>query len=371
MTRPRVVLVRGHQANPWDLRPWEELSERFDVTALVTASNLFDTKPLRLSKARVRALSDLAPPGRLRRFAARAPVNRYLGLREHVVDADIVHAAEIYPWWSLQAAAQKRRGGYRLVLTVWETIPFIESYRNVLSRPYRRRILERADLFLAATERARDALQLEGVAAEKIEVSPPGVDLERFAPGQAQAREHLILSVGRLVWEKGHQDILRALAVLRGDAIATRALIVGVGPEERRLRDHAHELGLADVVEFRRHVAHDDMPAVYAGASCLVLASLPTPSWEEQFGMVLVEAMAAGLPIVASTCGAIPEVAGPSAAYFAPGDWRGLARVLADRPLASPAGTRADHPAERVEQFSSSAAAARLARAYDRVLARR
>jgi glycosyltransferase involved in cell wall biosynthesis len=370
VTRPRVVLVRGHQVNPWELRPWEELADRYDVVCLVTSSNVFDADPLRLSKVRVRALSDLVPPGRLRRFAARTPLNRYLGLAEHLAGADIVHAAEIFPWWSLQTGAHKHRGGYRLVLTVWETIPFIESYRNVFSRSYRRRILDQADLFLATTQRARDALLLEGVPAEKIEVSPPGVDLERFGSSArpAEPSEHVILSVARLVWEKGHQDLLRALALLRRRGVALRAVIVGTGPEERRLRDHALELGVADIVEFRRHVPHEELPDLYATASCLVLASLPSPSWEEQFGMVLAEAMAAGLPIVASSSGAIPEVLGEQARYFAPGDWLGLASELTLGPLARPPGTRAKYPRERLERYSTSAAAERLADAYERVL---
>jgi hypothetical protein len=119
VTRPRVVLLRGHQVNPWDLRPWEELADRFEVVCLVPGSNVYDTEPLRLQKSQIRALSDLVPRGRLRRVVARSPVNRYLGLRDHLADADIVHAAEIFPWWSLQAATEKPRRGFRLVLTVW------------------------------------------------------------------------------------------------------------------------------------------------------------------------------------------------------------------------------------------------------------
>jgi glycosyltransferase involved in cell wall biosynthesis len=370
VTRPRIVLLRGHQVNPWDLRPWEELADRFEVVCLVPASNLYATESLELHQVPVRALSDLVPSGRLRSFAARMPVNRYVGLGQHLADADIVHAAEIFPWWSLQAAAGKKRRRYCLVLTVWETIPFIESYRNVSARLYRRRILASADLFLAATERARDALVLEGAPAEKIAVAPPGIHVERFAGGVApEPAEHVILSAGRLVWEKGHQDVLRALVLLRAAGTSARLLIVGTGPEERRLRAHAEELGVAEAVEFRRNVPYDEMPSVYAGASCLVLASLPTRSWEEQFGMVLVEAMASGLAIVASSSGAIPEVAGPSAQYFAPGDWHALAGLLAEGPLSRHPGARVEHPPERIERFSTRAAAERLASAYEGLLA--
>jgi glycosyltransferase involved in cell wall biosynthesis len=78
--------------------------------------------------------------------------------------------------------------------------------------------------------------------------------------------------------------------------------------------------------------------------------------------MVLAEAMAAGLRIVASDSGAIREVAGESAEYFAPGDWVGLARVLAD--VVSRPPTRVEHP----QRYSASGAAERLAAAYDRVI---
>jgi glycosyltransferase involved in cell wall biosynthesis len=111
------------------------------------------------------------------------------------------------------------------------------------------------------------------------------------------------------------------------------------------------------------------MPAVFAGASCVVLASLPIPTWEEQFGLVLPEALAAGVPIVASSSGAIPEVLrGSGASLFPPGDWLELARLLDAGPLARPPGTRADYPGEVVQRYSTRAAAERLAAAYERVL---
>jgi glycosyltransferase involved in cell wall biosynthesis len=76
------------------------------------------------------------------------------------------------------------------------------------------------------------------------------------------------------------------------------------------------------------------------------------------------------LPILASRSGAIPEVAGDSAAYFLPGDWMELARLLADGPLSTPPATRVEHPADRVRRYSTEAMAERLASAYDRVTAR-
>ena len=369
----RVVVLRGANLNPWELRSWQRLPDRFDVVFPVIAGNRFELALGGLEQVPVRALSDFMPPGGLRDLAGRAPMNRYLRIDKQLAGATVVHAAELHPWFTAQAARLKPRLGYKLVVTVWETIPFADAYRNVLTRSHRKLVIERTDLFMAATERARDALLLEGAPAEKITVSPPGIDLDRFgtAAASSPARDE-ILSPGRLVWEKGHQDVLRAVAALReglaGQRLEPRVLIVGSGGEERRLKAYARDLRIADAVEFRRHVPYDEMPAVYARASCMVLASLAVRGWEEQFGMVLAEGMAAGLPLLASSSGAIPEVAGDSATYFSPGDWVGLARALAAGPLAGAPGARVEHPAERVERYSTAAAAARLASAYDRVL---
>jgi glycosyltransferase involved in cell wall biosynthesis len=383
-----VVVARGHLVNPWELRPWALLPERFDVACLVTGSNMFDAGTVPLRQVRVRALRDLFPRGRLGDLAMGLFGDRYLRADEELSRADIVHAAELSFWFAGEAARRKDEHGYRLVLTVWETIPFLGSYRNRLARTYREQTMEATDLFLAATERAREALLLEGVDDSRIQVCYPGIDTERFsgtAQPESPPEEHVVISPGRLVWEKGHQDVMRSLAAIRRglvqapDGAQPRLLLVGSGFEEPRLRAYAEELGIADAVEFSS-VPYDSMPELYARASCMVLASLATASggywlgdrprffWEEQFGLVLAEAIAAGLPILASRSGAIPEVAGDSASYFLPGDWMELARLLAAGPLSRPPATRVEHPPERVRLYSTQAMAERLALAYDRVV---
>ena len=360
----RVVVLRGTAVNPWDLRPFEDLGPDYDVRVLEPPNNAYDAASLRVRREPVRTVG-----ARLPALATRAVGERYLGLEDALRGADIVHAAELGYWFSAQAARLRQRLGFRLALTVWETLPFADAYRNVRTRRYRRATLRAADLYLPTTERARDALLLEGAPADRIALAPPGIDVERFAAARTAAPpadgRHLVLSIGRLVWEKGHQDVLRALARLGRDDV--RALIVGTGPEEKRLRGVARDLGVADRVEFRGWVPYEALPAVYANASCLVLASLPAPYWEEQFGMVLAEAMAAHVPVVAASSGAIPEVVGASGTLFAAGDWVGLARTLADGPLAGAPGARRVPEPDRLERYSSTAAAARLRAAYDRL----
>ena len=129
-------------------------------------------------------------------------------------------------------------------------------------------------------------------------------------------------------------------------------------------------------------MAYDEMPARFAAASAMILASqsaamaayhpfgVPRAFWEEQFGLVLAEAMASGLDIIATTSGAIPEVlAGTAAQLVAPADWPAMAAALATGPLARAPGARVAYPEEVVRRYSTSAAAQRLAAAYDAVLA--
>jgi glycosyltransferase involved in cell wall biosynthesis len=334
---------------------------------------------------------DRLPKGLLGDVPALLVGDRYTkGADAAFAAAEVVHAEELSYWFAADAARRKAKHGFRLVQTVWETLPFGRTYRRAGTAKFRDAVLGATDLFLAATERARISLLLEGVADDRIAVSAPGVDIERFAAasaGAAPPAEHVIVSPGRLVWEKGHHDALRAVALLHrgivtppgGAIVRPRLRIIGAGPEERRLRAYAGELGLAGWVAFGS-VPYPEMPATFAAASCLLLGSqssatgalhpfgTPRAFWEEQFGMVFVEAMAAGLDIVATTNGAIPEVLGGHGTLVPAGDYVGMARALAAGPLARPPGARVTYPQALLERYSTTAAAQRLADAYDRVL---
>src|SRR5262245_17961130 len=218
MDRPaRILLARGYQASPWELRPWELLPpERFEVAYLRLERNLFDDSALRLRRFPVKAVSSYLPGGRAAGLLGGVTGDRYVDADDAFAWADVVQAADLSYWFAADAARRKAANGYRLALTVWETIPFLHTYRNRRARAHRRQTLAAADRFLPTTERARAALLLNGADPAKIEVLPPGIDVARFAnaPRPEQTPdEHLIVSPGRLVWEKGHQDVLRALAL--------------------------------------------------------------------------------------------------------------------------------------------------------------
>jgi glycosyltransferase involved in cell wall biosynthesis len=387
---PSVLIARGYSVAPWDLGPLLELPERFEVSCLWTGPK-HDPIPEQLRTVPVRALSELLVSGPLGELSTMLVDNRYLSADQAFAQADIVHSAELSFWPAADAARRRHGQRFRLALTVWETLPLLGAYRNRHARRFREQVLAGTDLFLPTTERAALALELEGVPRERIAVCPPGIETARFAPvpGRPAPAVHTIVSPGRLVWQKGHQDVLRALALLHrgivrtpaGETAKPRLRIVGAGPEEARLRAHAAELGLADVVEIGK-VGYEQMPGVFADASAMVLASqaaattalhpmdIPRAFWEEQFGLVLAEAMAAGLSILTTTSGAIPEVVGGAPVdLVAPGDWPAMARALAAGPLSRPPGARVEYPAECVSRYSAGAAAERLAAAYDRLLA--
>lgn len=377
---PRILIVRGRLATPWELRPWAALPPAFEVSYLRTPSNDFDVDSLPLHAEPVTSVRDRLPGGIVGRALAELGGERYLADSDAAyARADIVHAEELSFWFAADAARRKTRHGYKLVQTVWETLPLLATYRNRQARRYRKEVLGATDLFLPVTERARQALLLEGVEEERTMVCAPGVDTERFgACATAPPTEHVVLSAGRLVWEKGHQDVLRAVALLVREGRPAKVRIVGRGPEEDRLRAYAAELGLEDRVEIGG-LPYDRMPSAFASASCMVLASLasatsqlhpfdrPRAFWEEQFGMVLAEAMAAGLDVLAAESGAIPEVLDGQGAMFPSGDWPRLARMLAAGPLARPPGARVAYPSELVRHYSTEAMAQRLIRAYERV----
>ena len=115
-------------------------------------------------------------------------------------------------------------------------------------------------------------------------------------------------------------------AIARLDRATLR--VAGAGPEEAALRARVAELGIGDRVELVGSVGQDQLPDFYRGLDVLAVPSLPTPGWLEQFGRVVVEAMACGVPVVASDTGALPDVVGDAGLLVPPGDPEALATAL-------------------------------------------
>ena len=175
-----------------------------------------------------------------------------------------------------------------------------------------RAIVASADHFICATPHERDCLvDLYGAAPDSVTVVPGGVDLDRFRPGdRAAARARLglgagpfLLFVGRLEPLKGVDILLRAAAVADVDE-PLRVLIAGgderSSEERRRLEALADRLGIGDRVRFDAAVSHEALPDYYRAADLCVV-----PSYYESFGLVAVEALASGTPVVATAVGGL------------------------------------------------------------------
>jgi len=130
-----------------------------------------------------------------------------------------------------------------------------------------------------------------------------------------------------LVIEKGVDVLLHAAATLPG---IWRVHIVGDGPERPQLEQLARELGIQDRVHFDKSISSSSMPAFLQQLDVLVLSSRATPHWKEQFGRVLVEAMACEVPVIGSNSGEIPNVIGSAGLVFPEDDAAALRSHLLD-----------------------------------------
>jgi glycosyltransferase involved in cell wall biosynthesis len=157
-------------------------------------------------------------------------------------------------------------------------------------------------------------------------VLPLGVDVGRFTPVDREPPEGILRVgfVGRLIPHKGVDVLLSAVAPDE----RLRVAVYGTGPEENTLRSLAADLGLADRVVFQGHLDESEIPEVYRRFDVLAVPSVPMPGWIEQFGRVVVEAQASGVPVVASNSGALPDVIGDSGLLVPPRDPASLRDAL-------------------------------------------
>jgi glycosyltransferase involved in cell wall biosynthesis len=214
----------------------------------------------------------------------------------------------------------------------------------------KRRVARAAHAVTVVSAPMREELARLGVDAAKVRVAPMGVDLGRaFTPAAGPRAGAEILFVGRLVEKKGLRHLLDALPAVRRAHPAATLSIVGFGPEEPALRAQAAGLGLGDAVRFLGPLAQSALPALYRRAAVFVAPFVPAASGDQEgLGLVVVEALGCGCPVVASDLPPVRDIFGAAAprGLVAPGSAPALGEAIG-RVLSDPAGAAAEAAALR------------------------
>ncbi|MBI2170425.1 MAG: glycosyltransferase [Chloroflexi bacterium] len=222
---------------------------------------------------------------------------------------DLLHSHYWLSGWVGQTLAQEWRAPH---VTTFHTLAEIKTRARVGEAEAtprsatERQVIATSDRVIVSTAHEGVALQqLYGAPAGKMRVVPGGVDLDLFHPGSQRAardqlglnRHHTILYVGRLDPIKGLEVLMHTLPQLE-TCKDVQLLVVGGSQEDaeyQRLKQLSSQLGLAERIEFLGSQQHESLPSYYQAADVCVV-----PSYYESFGLVALEAMACGTPVVAS-----------------------------------------------------------------------
>jgi glycosyltransferase involved in cell wall biosynthesis len=260
------------------------------------------------------------------RFNGHFHIWHFAGLRRWLdrLAPDLVHVDEepynLAAGLALRLAA--RRGVPRLFFT-WQNL------RRRYPPPFgwwERYALRATQHALAGSAEAATVLREKGYRGPLSVIPQFGVDPDVFFPRPPSDGNTVVIGyAGRLVEEKGLSVLLEALT---GLPAACRLEIAGSGPLRATLERQAAALGVGPRVRFLDQAPSGAMPEIVARWDALALPSLTRPNWKEQFGRILIEAMASGVPCVGSDSGEIPHVLGDAGLVVPEGDAGALAAAL-------------------------------------------
>ncbi len=213
--------------------------------------------------------------------------------------------------------------------------PLFFTWQNLLRRyppPFcwiERYVYRRAAGAICGNADAASVLRAKGYTGRTWVIPQFGVDTRLFYPRPRPEGEPRPFTVGwfsgRLRAFKGVHLLVQAVAALGDD---TRLEILGWGPQEPALRELAAELGLGDRFVLQPGLPSERVPEFISRLDVAVLPSLSTPQWKEQYGRVIFEAMACGVPVVGSDSGEIPHAIGDAGLIFPEGNVQALAACL-------------------------------------------
>lgn len=333
----KLAIVRGKFLNAYEMQIFEPLVSKYDITGFGSLSAYHDSFSFSVEK--------LPSPMDLPEFPYKMQIlNRvctdahYLfGLEEKLKGFDIVHTAETYFRYTQQSLRAKKRGYVqKVVATVLENIPF--NNEGIWGRKeYKRKSREELDHIIALTKRTKEALILEGANPEKISVVGHGIETKRFLPrkdwlrNEKNKKKFSILFSGRLEIYKGIYEVVYAAKLLLTDPELREYHlsfnVIGEGHEKEKLLSLERKLGIQKFIH-HKSVAYHLMPGIYNSADLFWSPSKPTQTYQEQYCTALLEAQSAGLPIVTSLSGGIPENVDNAGILVGPGDVYSLKEAM-------------------------------------------
>ncbi len=262
------------------------------------------------------------------RFNGQFHLHYYPRLKERLAAfrPDVLHVdEEPYNLATWLAVRQARAVGARTLFFSWQNIA--RQY-PIPFRWLEQQVLASVDFAIMGNEAAVDVWQSKGYQGPYRVIPQFGVDPAQFRPpaNRDPGRTFTIgVNARRLVPEKGIDLLLRAAAALPG---IWRLQIAGDGPERPGLAQLAERLGIAGRVSFEGIIPSEQMPAFLQQVDVVVVPSRTLPNWKEQFGRVLIEAMACETAVIGSDSGEIPHVIGEAGLVFPEDDLDGLLEQL-------------------------------------------
>ncbi len=248
-----------------------------------------------------------------------------LGKLMRAVQPDIVHLDEephnLVTWQGMRLAEQV---GAKALFFTWQNLNRRYPFPFSAFEGYN---LRRALQAIAGNQEAEAVLRAKGYKGHIHHLPQFGVDPDLYrAQRETRVEPNLAIGfMGRLVEEKGAHILLRAAAAV--DAQWT-IRVIGTGPYQAHLERLSKELDIADRVQFEAWKPSAAMPSELNRLDVLVLPSLTRRNWKEQFGRVLIEAMACEVPVVGSSSGEIPHLIGDAGLVFPEGDFMALRGLL-------------------------------------------
>ena len=259
---------------------------------------------------------------------------------------------EIFSLCALEVAFWAKRYSIPMVVFGWENQ---QRSLSLFRRWVRDFVMNVTDVYLAGNQDGAEVMQNWNYQGE-LEIMPQmGVDTELFTPTLRQPQNKLNIGfLGRLATEKGLDILFTAVSQLKQQDLEFQVTICGSGEEEANLRQIAATQAIGDRLIWRGAVRHEQAPVELGKFDVLVLPSRSVATWKEQFGHVIIEAMAMGIPVIGSSCGEIPHVIAREDLVFPEGNPVALAeilkRIICDRNWREEMG---NYGIERVAQYYS------------------